>query len=169
MSADRLAAGKSADRLIDHCLEDRSSKVFSGRTFVDQRLDIRLCKHAAARSDRIDRLIILRVFIQTTGIRLDQRCHLINKRTRTTGTDTIHTLFNISIFKVNDLRIFTAKLDRYICLRCDMFKRSRNGNHFLYKRNLQMICQCQTAGTCDHRAEHDIPCLIKCFLKESRQ
>ena len=40
MTADRFSAGKSADGLIDNCLENRSRQVFFGSTVVDQRLDI---------------------------------------------------------------------------------------------------------------------------------
>ena len=52
MSADGLTAGKTADGLVDNCLENGSSQVFFGRAVIDQRLDIRFCKYAAAGRDR---------------------------------------------------------------------------------------------------------------------
>ena len=118
MSADRFAAGKTADRLIDNCLENRSRQIFSGSTFVDQGLDICFGKYTASCSDRVDCLVIFGIFVQSCCISLDERCHLVDKRTGTTCTDTIHTLFYITAFKINDLRIFTAKLDGNIGLWC---------------------------------------------------
>ena len=35
MTADRLTAGKTADRLIDHCLENGGGQIFSGSAFID--------------------------------------------------------------------------------------------------------------------------------------
>ena len=70
VSTDRLAAGKAADGLVYNRLENRGCKVLTGRAVIDQRLDIGLCEYAAAGSDRVDRLIILCIFIQTGGIRL---------------------------------------------------------------------------------------------------
>ena len=70
VSADRFSAGKTADGLVYNRLKNRGCKVLTGRAVVDQRLDIGLCEHAAAGSDRVDRLIILCIFIQTGSIRL---------------------------------------------------------------------------------------------------
>ena len=36
MSPDRLAAGKTADGLINHCLENRGSQIFLGSSVIDQ-------------------------------------------------------------------------------------------------------------------------------------
>ena len=63
VSADRLAAGETADGLVYHRLENRGGKVLAGRTVVDKRLDIGLCEYAAAGSDRVDRLVILCILI----------------------------------------------------------------------------------------------------------
>ena len=71
VTADRLTAGKTADGLVYHCLENRSRQIFSGSTFIDQRLDIGLGKYTATRSDRVDGLVIFGIFIQTCCICLD--------------------------------------------------------------------------------------------------
>ena len=63
MSADWFTTGKTTDRLIDDSLEDRSGEIFSGRTFVDERLNICFREYTTARSDRIDCLVIFGVFI----------------------------------------------------------------------------------------------------------
>ena len=118
MTADRLTACQTGDGLVHHSLENRSRQVFLGSTFVDQRLDICLGKYTASGGDRINCLIILCVFVQSGCICLDEGCHLVDKRTCTTGTDTVHTLFHITALEINDLRILTAKLDSNIGLWC---------------------------------------------------
>ena len=53
MSPDGLAAGQSADGLVDHGLENRSGQVLLGGAVIDQRLNIGLGKYAAAGRDGI--------------------------------------------------------------------------------------------------------------------
>ena len=76
---------------------------------------------------------------------LDQGCHLINERTCTAGTDTVHTLFDITAFKIDDLGIFSAELDCNIGLWRIMSESSGYCNNLLRKRNLQMLCKGQSA------------------------
>ena len=63
--SDRFPAGKTTDRLVDNRLKNRCGKIFLGCALVDERLYIRFCKHAAAGSNRIERLIIFGVLVQT--------------------------------------------------------------------------------------------------------
>ena len=46
VAADRLAAGKSADGLVDYCLEDRSRQILLSGALVDQGLNVGLGKNA---------------------------------------------------------------------------------------------------------------------------
>ena len=89
--------------------------------------------------DRVDGLVILGVFIQTCRIRLDEGCHLVDKRTGTAGTDAVHTLLDIAALKIDDLGILTTELDGNIGLRCIMLQGSGHGDHFLDKRNTEML------------------------------
>ena len=68
MSPDGFSAGQSADGLVDHSLEDGGGQIFPGGTFIDQRLDVRLGKHAAAGSDGVESLVILCVLVETGGV-----------------------------------------------------------------------------------------------------
>ncbi len=68
VSPDGLSAGKAADGLVYHCLEDGGGQVFLGGPFVDQGLDIRFCKYAAAGGDGIDCLVVFCVFVQSFSI-----------------------------------------------------------------------------------------------------
>ena len=116
MAADRLTTGKTTDRLVYHRLENRSREILSCGTFVDQRLDVCFGKNTAAGCNRVDCFVIFRIFIQTGGICLDQGSHLVNKRTGTACADTVHTLFNVTALKINNFCVFTAELDRNVCL-----------------------------------------------------
>ena len=150
MSTDRLTAGKTTDRLVDNGLKDRSGEIFTGCAFVDQGLDICLGKYTASGSNRVDCFIIFGKFIQAGCIRLDEGRHLVDERTGTAGTDSVHTLLNVTAFEVDDLGIFAAELDRNICLWCIMLQSSRYRDYLLYKRNSKMFGKGQSAGTGDH-------------------
>ena len=151
MAANRLAAGKTGNGLVYNCLENGSGKILLGGTVVDQRLDVSLGKYTAAGCDGVKRFVILRVFVQPGGICLKQGCHLIDERTGTSCADTIHTLFNIAAFEVDDLGILTAKLDGNISLGCNLLKRSGYRNYLLYKRNAKVVGEGKSAGACDYR------------------
>ena len=64
-AADRLAAGQTADGLVDHRLENGCGQIFPCSSFIDERLDIGFCENAAAGRDRVDHLIIFGIFVQT--------------------------------------------------------------------------------------------------------
>ena len=166
VAADRLAARKSADRLIDDCLENRCGQIRLGGALIDQRLNIGLGKYTAARRDGVERLVILRVLIQAGSIRLKKRRHLVNKRAGTSGADAVHALLNISVFKVNDLRVLAAQLNRHICLRRKELQRCGNGDDLLGKRHLQVLCQGKSSGSGDDRSRGNVSELFASFSKQ---
>ena len=127
-------------------------------------------KYTAAGGDGIKGFVIFCIFIQTGGICLKKRCHLVNEGAGTSGTDAVHTLFHISAFKINDLGILAAQLDGNICLWSIMSARpSAYGNNFLYKRHIQILCQGQSAGTGDHRINIEWSQRINGFVQKSQQ
>ena len=169
VAADRLSAGKAGDRLIDYRLENGRGKIFLGRALVDQRLDIRLGKYAAARRDGIKSFVILRVFVQTGSVRLQKRGHLVDKGTCSSGTDTVHTLFDIAALKIDDLGVLAAQLDRHVGLGRGFLESGGYCDNFLNKRNLQMVGKSKPAGSGDHRMESDFPQSVVCFLEKISQ
>src|SRR5699024_3832602 len=110
MSPDGFSAGQSADGLVDNSLEDGGGQIFPGGTFIDQRLDVRLGKHAAAGSDGVEGLVILCVLVETGGVCLEQGSHLVDEGAGTAGTHAVHALLNAAALKVDDLCILAAKL-----------------------------------------------------------
>ena len=91
------------------------------------------------------------IFIKTCGIGLKKRCHLIDEGTGTSGTDTVHTLFHITAFKINDFCILTAQFDGNISFRRISLQCLSNGNHFLHKRYVQILSQSKPTGSGDYR------------------
>ena len=166
MPANRFAAGQTGDGLVHHSLKDGSGQVFLGGTFIDQGLNIRLGKYTAACGDGIERLIILRIFVETGSICLNERSHLVDKGTGTAGTDAVHTLFHITALKIDDFGILSTQLDGYIGLGSQLLQRGGNGNYLLGKRNLQMIGKGQTAGTGYHWIKGKVSKLSVCFIQE---
>ena len=155
VSANRFTACKTTDSLVDNCLENGGSQIFSCSTVIDEWLDIRLCKYTAASGDGVHGFVIFCIFVKTGSVCLKKRCHLVNKRTCTTGTDTIHTLLNIPAFKINDFSIFTAELNSYIGLRSVVLKSRGYGYDFLNERYPQMLGKCQSARSSDDRRDVD--------------
>ena len=169
MAADGFAAGKAGDRLIDYRLENGRGKIFLGRALIDQRLDIRFGKYAAARRNGIKSFVILRVFVQTGSVRLEKRGHLVDKGTCSSGADAVHTLFDIAALKIDDLGVLAAQLDGHVRLGRDFLQRGGYRDHLLDKRNLQMIGQGQSAGTGDHRMKRTFSQFFVSFLKKISQ
>ena len=141
MSADRLAAGQSADGLVDHRLEDGRRQVFFGRAVVDQRLDIGFGKYTAARRDGVERVIVFRVFIQAGRVRLQKGRHLVDERAGASGADAVHTLFHVAALEVDDLGVLAAQLDGHVRLRRVVLQRRGHGDHFLNERHVKVLCQ----------------------------
>ncbi len=56
-------------------------------------------------------MILFCIFVQTGGIRLEKGSHLVDKRTCTAGTDSVHALFHIAAFKINDFGVFAAQFN----------------------------------------------------------
>ena len=155
VSANRFTACETTDSLVDNCLKNGGSQIFSCSTVIDERLDIRLCKYTTSCSNSVKCFVILCVFVKTGSVCLKKRCHLVNKRTCTTGTDTIHTLFNIPTFKINDFSIFTTELNSYIGLRSVVLKSRGHSDDFLDERYTQMLGKSQSARSGDDRRDVD--------------
>ena len=116
------------------------------------------------------RLVIFGVFIQTGGICLQKRRHLVDKGTGTAGTDTVHTLLHISAFKIDDLCVLAAELDGYVRLGSVVLQGCGYGDNLLDKGNAQMFGQGQTAASGDHRMRLDgSPSFVESSFQEESE
>ena len=98
-----------------------ADKILFCCTVVDERLDIRFANTPQRASDRVDGLVMFRILIQAGCIGLQKRSHLVDERTGTACTDTVHTLFDIAAFKIDDFGILAAELDGNVGLRSQCF------------------------------------------------
>ncbi len=86
--------------------------------------------------------------IQSCSIGIQKYRHLIDERSRSSGTSAIHALFYGLTVK-SDLRVLSPKLDGNICLRDQRFHRCAGGYDFLFKRNSQYFRQRKTTAPGD--------------------
>ena len=114
-------------------------------------------------------MIAFGIFVQAGSVGLQQRSHLVDKRSGTAGANTVHALFHVSVFEINDLGVFSAQFNRYIRLWSEFLEGGGDGNDLLYKRNFQMIGERQAAGTGYDGVEFDAAQLIICFLQKTGQ
>ena len=169
MTADRLAAGKSGDGLIDNRLENGGGQIFSCGAFINQRLNIGFCKNTAPGRDGIQRLIMLCKFIQSRRVALQKRCHLVDEGTGASRADAVHALFDIAVFKIDNLGVLAAQLDGHIRLRRKALQSGRDCDHLLDEGDFQIVCKCETARTGNHRVNSDVSDLTLRLLHQIRE
>ena len=116
VAADRVTAGQARDGLVCNGLEDGSSDVGRSGTLVEQRLNVGLSKNAAARCNWVDLLDVFCQLIEAGCVGLEERRHLVDKRTGTTCAGTVHALLN-AVIKVDNLCILAAQLNGNVGLR----------------------------------------------------
>ena len=108
MAADRLAAGKTADRLVDNSLENGGSQVFFGGAFIDQGLYVRFGKNTAAGGDRVNGLIILAYSFRPAASVFRRVAIWSIKDPVPPAQIPFIRCFDIAVLKIDDLGIFPA-------------------------------------------------------------
>ena len=137
-AANRLAAGKPGDRLVDDRLKDRRGEICFRHALVDQRLNVGLGKHAAACGDSVDLLIIFCRLVQPFGVGLQKRRHLVDERSGASGADAVHPLVKTAL-EIYDLGVLAAELDGDVGLRIIFHYGVRHGNDLLRKGDAQRL------------------------------
>ena len=143
---DGPAAGQAGNGLVHHRLENGSRNVFLLCAFIDQRLDVRFGKNAAACRYWVDPLRAFGEFVESHGIRIQKHRHLVDERAGAAGAGAVHSLFNGGLVE-GDLRIFSPQFNGHIRLRDERLYGFAAGNDFLGKGLLQDVGQGQPAGT----------------------
>ncbi len=110
VSADGATTGKTRNGLGCDRAEDRGRKVLVRSALVDQRLNIRFRKDAAARGDRVELSVRFGQRVQSRGVGVEQCGHLVNEGTGSTRTGSIHALFRGGV-KVGKFCVFTTQFD----------------------------------------------------------
>ena len=146
VTADRLAAGKTRDRLVDDRLKDRGGEVGFRRALVDEGLNVRLGEYAAARGDGIDLLIVRGLAVKPRGIGLQKSSHLVDERAGAAGADAVHAFFQPA-FEVNDLGVLAAELNGNVYLRRGALQRLRYGHDLLHEGHAERLGEVDRTGT----------------------
>jgi len=146
VTADRLAAGKTRDRLVDDRLKDRGGEVGFRRALVDEGLNVRLGEYAAARGDGIDLLIVRGLAVKPRGVGLQKSSHLVDERAGAAGADAVHALFQPT-FEVNDLGVLAAELNGNVYLRRGALQRLRYGHDLLHEGHAERLGKVDRTGT----------------------
>ena len=147
-----MTACKPAYGLIHYRLENRGCQIRHRRAVIDQRLDVCLGEHSAPRRNRIDDLVISGDLIQSSGVRIQQNRHLVDKSAGTSCTGTVHPLLDGRAVEGN-LGIFPAKLDGDIRFRNQRFNRFTAGNNLLLEADPQKFGKSKPAGSGNHRLQ----------------
>ena len=171
-AADGLAAGKAGDGLVDDGLKNGGSQIGQRCALVDERLDIRLGEHAAARGDGVELVVVRCGAVQPLGVRLQERGHLVDERASAACADAVHALLQPAA-EVDDLRILTAQLNGDVRLRGNDLQAGGHGNDLLHKADVQGLAEVDGAGAGDLQAQVAgaelcagvLQQLGKCFLR----
>ena len=148
VAADRVTTGQARDGLVCNGLEDGGCDVGRSSTLVEQRLNIGLSKNAAARCNWVDLLDVFCQLVEAGCVGLEERCHLVDKRTGTTCAGTIHALLN-AVVKVDDLCVLAAQLNGNVGLRDQRLNGALRSNDLLDKLQVKPLRQEHSAGTGD--------------------
>ena len=145
---DGLAAGQAGNGLVHHGLENGGGQIRPGSPVVDQGLDIRFGKHAAAGGDGIDLFILLRGLVQSRRVHLQQGGHLIDEGAGAAGADAVHPLIQ-SAPEVDDLAVLAPQFDGHVRLGPGGAERIRHRHHLLDEGDPQGFAQPHGAGAGD--------------------
>ena len=148
VAADGVSTGQARNGLVCNSLEDGSSDVGRSSTLVEQRLNVGLSKNAAARCNWVDLLNVFCQLVEAGCVGLEERRHLVDKRTGTTCAGTVHALLN-AVVKVDDLCVLAAQLNGYVSLRNQRLNSALGSDDLLDKLQVKPLCQQHSARTGD--------------------
>ena len=113
-------------------------------------------------------LVVLGGLVQTCGVGLQQRCHLVDEGAGTSGADTVHPLLQTAL-EIDDLGILAAKLDGHIGLRSHRFQGRGHRHDLLHKVNIQCFAKIDGAGAGDLHLQPARSDLLLCRAQQGIQ
>ena len=90
--------------------------------------------------------------VQTRGIGVEKRRHLIDERARATRAGSVHALLD-AVVEVDDLRVFAAQFDRNISLGDERLDRRLRSDDLLHELDAEPLGKQQPARTGDRHRE----------------
>ena len=159
VAPDGLSLGQTGDGLIHHRLENGGCQILPGSALVDERLNVGFGKYAAAGGDGINHLVVLCQLVETGGIRIQKRCHLVDEGAGTAGADAVHPLVDAAP-EINDFGVLTAQLDGYVGVRTIVLQGCGHCHNLLTEESPHMCGQGQAAGAGDDGCQAQFPQLF---------
>ena len=128
------ALREPCDGLVDYRLKNACGNVLLGRALIEQRLNVALCEHAAARGYRIFLFGFQRKLVKLVAADLEKRRHLVDKRARTACARAVHSLLD-AVREKQYFGVFSAQLHSAIGVGISLFDCQRSRIDFLHERN----------------------------------
>ena len=151
-SADRAPARQACDGLGGDGVEDGGGQVLVGGTLVDERLNIRLGEHTAARGDRVELGVAGRQLAEAGGVRVQEGRHLVDEGTGATRAGAVHTLLGGGV-QVGELGVLAAQFDDDVDFGVEVLGGLGPGDDFLDEGDSHGAGGRQTAGAGDGRVD----------------
>ena len=148
VSADGATAGKTRNGLGCNRAEDRGREVLVRGALVDQWLDIRFRKDTAARGDGVKLGVRFGQRIQSRGVGVEQRGHLVNEGTSSTRAGSVHALFRGGV-KVGEFCVFSTQFDDDVDFWVESLSGFCSRDDFLYEGDSHCAGCRQAARTGD--------------------
>ena len=143
---------ETGDGLVDDRLIDAGGNVGFGCTLIEQGLDVGLCEHTAAGSDRIEFLMLQGEFVEFVGSDVEKGRHLVDERARTAGTGAVHA-FVAAAVEENDLCVLAAEFDDGGGVGLDLTDNFPGRPDFLDEGDARRVGESETRGTGERGGE----------------
>ena len=134
VSADGATAGKTCNGLGCNRAEDRGREILMSGALIDQWLDIRFREDTAARGDRVELSVRFGQRVQSRGVGVEQRGHLVDEGSGSARAGSVHALFGGGV-QVGEFGVFTTQFDDDVDFWVEPLGGFRSGNDFLNKGN----------------------------------
>ena len=146
---------KARDGLVDDGLKDAHGHVFLARALIEQRLYVRLGKHAAARGDGVNARGMLAEAVEFGHVYVQERGHLVDERARTAGAAAVHALVHAAgrAVEKDDLGVFAAQFDNHIGVRRQRAHQFADHKDLLLKGQARGLGKSDARRTGDRRAQ----------------
>ena len=148
VSADGATASKACNGLGCDRAEDRGREVLVRGALVDQWLDIRFREDTAARGDRVELSVRFGQRVQSRGVGVEQRGHLVDEGSGSTRTGSVHSLLRRGV-QVGELGVFAAQLNNDVHFWVESLSGFRSRDNFLNEGDAHCSGCRQSARTGD--------------------
>ena len=153
VSADGATAGKTCNGLGCNRAEDRGREILMSGALIDQWLDIRFREDTAARGDRVELSVRFGQRVQSRGVGVEKRRHLVDEGSGSARAGSVHALFGGGV-QVGEFGVFTTQFDDDVDFWVEPLGGFRSGNDFLNKGNAH-CAGCRQAARAGDRCLND--------------